>query len=751
MLSLIVAAVTGVVLAFAGGAARTASAPDRYTAASGGGFDGEIVQEEGAAPRTAEVASLPGAASVDALTFVFGALTTPEGEPVDAVIFAGSYRSLGLRMLGGREPDPGVVGEIVITRALADAHGADLGDRFSLVTLTQEQADSVGFQAFEQGPGGPTIDAVIVGIVDGVAILNDPDFSAIAVVQPTLLDDPVIGISNTVMSVRLRPATDLADFRSQLDTLPDGETLRLEPAELISAEVRRAVEGQARGLWVLTAVVALAAIVVLGQLITREIRVAGDEGSPLRALGYGKGQLLVERLARAAVPVGVGTVLGAGLAVGLSGLFPNGFVRRIEPYPGIRVDAAVLGLGMAALALALLAWVFTVLLLARSAAQGERPSALVESVASRFPSAALATGFRFAFTRGRRDRGSVLGSVAGMVATAALLVGAVVFGSSLSRLIDDGSRYGNTFDLTYGSGGDVVPDEVRASLEADDDVEGLILYAAGSGRVGAVTLGLAAMVPVKGDLGPRLHAGRLPNADDEIALGRLVAHTLGAKVGGVVTVEGESGAQSYRVTGLAVVPGIEGMPGVGQDSVVTMAGLGRLEPEAQPSFAAITLRPGADPARFAELGLGGNNSAPTSIVNLARLRSVPFVLAWILALLAVLTTVHVMVTSVRNRRRDVAVLRSLGADGRWLTKAVHWQATAFSLLPLTLGVPLGISLGRLVFEPFAEHVGVVPDASFPFALLAAVTVGVVALANAAATVPARRARRLAPAPLLAAE
>jgi ABC-type lipoprotein release transport system permease subunit len=48
-------------------------------------------------------------------------------------------------------------------------------------------------------------------------------------------------------------------------------------------------------------------------------------------------------------------------------------------------------------------------------------------------------------------------------------------------------------------------------------------------------------------------------------------------------------------------------------------------------------------------------------------------------------------------------------------------------------------------------VGTVPNASFPYARLTVVIVAMVALANVAGAVAARRARRLAPAPLLAAE
>ncbi len=99
----------------------------------------------------------------------------------------------------------------------------------------------------------------------------------------------------------------------------------------------------------------------------------------------------------------------------------------------------------------------------------------------------------------------------------------------------------------------------------------------------------------------------------------------------------------------------------------------------------------------------------------------------------------------------MALLRALGADGRWITRAVHWQATAFSSMPLLLGAPLGLIAGRLVFGVFAESVGAVPSASFPAALLATVVLASVALAHAVAAVPAHRARRLAPAPLLTAE
>ena len=72
----IVALVTGTVLTLAAGALRTADAPDAYTEVLGGELDGTVEQEFGP-PRTAEVAALPGVASVEAITFIFASVTGP--------------------------------------------------------------------------------------------------------------------------------------------------------------------------------------------------------------------------------------------------------------------------------------------------------------------------------------------------------------------------------------------------------------------------------------------------------------------------------------------------------------------------------------------------------------------------------------------------------------------------------------------------------------------------------------------------
>jgi predicted lysophospholipase L1 biosynthesis ABC-type transport system permease subunit len=41
--------------------------------------------------------------------------------------------------------------------------------------------------------------------------------------------------------------------------------------------------------------------------------------------------------------------------------------------------------------------------------------------------------------------------------------------------------------------------------------------------------------------------------------------------------------------------------------------------------------------------------------------------------LAVLSMSHQLITSARRRRRDLGIVRALGADRRWVSRVLHWQ------------------------------------------------------------------------------
>ena len=67
---------------------------------------------------------------------------------------------------------------------------------------------------------------------------------------------------------------------------------------------------------------------------------------------------------------------------------------------------------------------------------------------------------------------------------------------------------------------------------------------------------------------------------------------------------------------------------------------------------------------------------------------------------------------------------------------------------LRLGIPLGVVVGRQVFTAFADNMGVVDDPALPIAWIAVGTVGIAIVANVAAAIPARQARRMRAAALL---
>lgn len=761
VVTLIVAAVCAVVIALAAGADRTATAPERYAAQTAVGFDVLVTQDTGGgAPRTDAVAALPGVESAESVTFVFGGIVGTQADDDNELVFSGTPRALGMALVSGREADPNNPNEFVASRSFTNQNDAAIGDSFDLVTLTPEQ---VRDQGFGNDPQGPTYTLTLVGIVDGPARLNDP--STISLVSPASLDDPRIGVALTLMAVDLRPDVDIGALRAQLDTLPDSAGFSVEPGVLISEDVRRAVQVQARGLWLLAAAAALASVAALGQLIARQVRPAQSERERLAALGYTDQQVLAESAGFALVPIAAGVLLGAALAVIPSGSFPSGFVRTIEPKPGLLVQWNILLAGAALFVVALALWVLASLKLAQSKANSLLASPMVEAIATRIVSPTGAAGLRFALTRGDRGRGSVAGTILSVTLALAGVVGAITFGVSLDRLLTEPFRYGSNYDIAMGdNGADTLPEGLVDLLNGNSDVESLVVYAGSKARAGDASIVVLGMDVVRGEGTPYVVDGRLPAGEDEIALGQVTAKDIGAHIGDELELAGITQTTVFRVTGLIVVPGFGENDGMGEGGLVTMDGLALIDDSAQPKQVSAQLRVDAveffesvpefadgEPAATQRANSTVTPFMPPAIVNVKRIRLIPFVLAGVLGVLALLTITHVLLLSIRSRRRDRAILSSLGADREWLLRSVHWQATMFALLPVVISVPVGIVAGRLVFAAFATNMGAVSDAALPFAIVGAGGVAVFVAANAIAALPARRASSIEPARLLRTE
>jgi ABC-type antimicrobial peptide transport system permease subunit len=110
----------------------------------------------------------------------------------------------------------------------------------------------------------------------------------------------------------------------------------------------------------------------------------------------------------------------------------------------------------------------------------------------------------------------------------------------------------------------------------------------------------------------------------------------------------------------------------------------------------------------------------------------------------------VLLTGVRRRRRDLALLKTLGLDRRQVMAVVIWQAWAVTGAAVAVGLPLGVIGGRWAWAWFAGSAGVGGGAEIPLLVLAIIPAALLAAAAIAAG-PARAAARVRPAAVLRAE
>jgi ABC-type lipoprotein release transport system permease subunit len=127
------------------------------------------------------------------------------------------------------------------------------------------------------------------------------------------------------------------------------------------------------------------------------------------------------------------------------------------------------------------------------------------------------------------------------------------------------------------------------------------------------------------------------------------------------------------------------------------------------------------------------------------------VLASLLAIIGLAAIAHFLVTMVRRRRRDLAVLRSLGYTRPQVAATARWQATILVLVAVTVGAPLGFLVGKWTWSIAAGVLGVAQDVSIPAVPLLLIVPATVLVANVVAAVPARAAGRVAPSTALRTE
>ena len=322
-------------------------------------------------------------------------------------------------------------------------------------------------------------------------------------------------------------------------------------------------------------------------------------------------------------------------------------------------------------------------------------------------------GLRLALQPGAgRTALPVRSTIAAAVVGVAALTAAVVFSASLGNLLATPRLYGVTWDAYVSNLEDGGIVQAARDVARDPAVAAWAVgYSGPPLTIRGVSAGGIALLPGHGgSLQPVLLRGHLPSGPGEIAVGERTLAAAHGHLGETVRVS-LAGFRPHPLTivGTAVFPTLDDTLSLGRGAALTVAGLRRLLAPgvAAPLLDTLLVRfraPAAGaPAPLSRLAareerLGPYATAgpgtPADLVNFGRVQDLPLLLGSALSLLALLTLAHLLLTSVRRRRRDFAVLRALGFTRRQVRGAVSWQAGALTGAALGLGIPAGIFGGR---------------------------------------------------------
>jgi len=703
----------------------------------------------------------------------------------------------------GRQPVPSRADEVLATQDAATALHLHVGSRLPVGLIGSNSASLRG-----------RVDLTVVGIgVLNTQVLQDSvdaDRTGFLIGTPALAHE-FAGCCASGMDVGLRLAgggrydTAVArEYNRLLATShyisPGGSELYVYVTSDIEAEAQRSIRPEAIALAVFGLIAGLAALIIGTQSISRQLRVGADDAGALRALGAGPATIMADGLLGVVAAVAAGALIAVGVAIALSPFSLFGPVREVEPGRGIYLDWAVLGLGALCLVLVLGAIAAAIAyrqaphrLSVRGHVGERRTTAARVAVGAGLPASGV-EGLRLALEPGRgRTSVPVRSVLAGAVLAVAVVTATLTFGASLTTLVSHPALYGWNFDyaLYAVQGWGSVPARWADPLLAQDR-----LVAATTGvdfatvQVDGQTVP-AMITPTRPAVAPHVLSGHGLDSSREVVLGPATLAALHQRVGGTVTVTGGSLNVRLTIAGTATMPAIGGVlsvhPSMSTGALFSAAVLpekalgGAFGPLLNgPNAILVRLRPGVREAAGLRsmqairrqltavlssprvlAASGGESIAdsidllpaqrPAEIVNYRSMGAMPAILAGGLAAGAVAALGLTLVASVRRRRHDFALLKTLGFTRGQLAGAVAWQSSAIAAIGLVIGVPVGIAVGRWLWLAFAHELSAVPDPVVPAASVALTVVAALLLANLVAALPGRAAARTPAAIVLRAE
>ena len=710
----------------------------------------------------------------------FGALESVHGN----IVFENpdGYELHGIdrpAVIAGRIPATDEINALVVNEAAAKFNHLRVGSRLKVAFFDAPAAQSSNDAAIPklQDPTTLTVVGIIRPLDDATRAADDPRLSSMYFLTQSLSRRIAkLGYLYGGLRVRLRDPAQLAAFEQQARRIAGSDVLDFQELSGTLQRARRAIHPYVFALWLFALLAALAGAAVVGQIAARQQRLEAGSRPLLRALGATRGDLGRVALLRGLVVGTVAALVSIVVAIAGSPIMPIGPLRALEPDRGISVDVTVILLGALGLALALTAQSVLVAI-RRPARSVARPSRLADMFAGSSGSPPVVTGVRFALDPGRGDSAIPVRSTAfGVGLAVAALVATLVFAASLTHFTSTPRMYGWVWSYQIEPGGELSTatlEHAAAGLERDPHVRGAAVGAYSQLTIAAQTVGAIAVqtghdVPVVEVL-----SGREPRSDHEVALGAQTLRSLHRRVGSSLDITVGGVTRPFTVVGEAVFPRFAPYPaseptGLGIGAAMTLDGLARFgpldsssarSPLAAGPFVLVDATSGTKAALFERLAFHGNPNAglvlsaqrPNYVVSYQHLERTPLALTALLVLLAVATTVHLLVSMVRRRRRDLGMLRALGFTSAQMRAAVLVLATTIIGLTLVVAIPVGVIAGRALWSLTSHWLGIPVHGVVPLAAIAAVGVATLAVGNAVALVPAVRAARMDPAQVLRSE
>ncbi len=759
-LVLIIGVVGGTALALAAGGLRTDSAYPRF-AAQYRGADATMYQYSNGPDMVAALAKVVRLPLVTAYGRIQG-YDQENGTTVGAPLGPGFEHTVGVpRLLSGRLPT--APDEVALDWTVANQLHQRVGDTYRATLLSNENGSSV------------TYPLRVVGIAANT--LNFPPYSAdgaggvllvassFMTAHEAQLGQPSIGIE-----VRLRGGqTAVPAFaRAVVDEFRNAPMI-VQGSALQTTAIESAIHPAAIELWLLGGSLAVVALFVLFQLFGRLSAVEEDPYATALALGATQRQLAGVELARTGAIGLAAAGLAVATAVALSPIFPLGTARVAEPDPGVAMNAVVLGVGAVAIV------VLTAALAAWPGWRTTREAARPRGWRARPPMSSKGSVWspRWLWLRPvvwmgavqglRAGRGAssvpVRASIVSLVIASSGLAAAFTFGASLNHMLDTPAMYGWTWDAHIYDAGNSGTGHLKGTLAADPWLRDVDLADTGLPlRIAGHTVEGVDFEQEKGAVSFTIAEGRKPSGSAEIALTAPLMRQLGVHLGSHVPVQVtaiEGPTRMLTVVGQQVGPALATNTSGSSAALMSRNALLAFVPPRERSHipttsdAFVDFTPGGEtPGHLAQLQrqIGTEYrifraEPPVDILSFGRVQNLPVLLALLLTGLAVATLFLTLVSSARRRRRDHAVLKSLGYRPRQLAGVVASQSTAMTAVGLVVGIPLGIAFGRWLWMLVASHLGILPDPVTPTGEIAVTALAALIAANVAAAWPGLVAAR----------